>query len=48
MYRFITAVFSRSTWVIYLWLYSDYKNIRENIPWEWENIKVIALVITIL
>ena len=44
MYRFITAVFSRSTWVIYFCLYNDDKNICDNIIWERENIKVVGLV----
>ena len=36
--------FSRSTFVIYFFLYNDDKNICDNITWERENIKVIGLV----
>ena len=40
--------FSRPTFVIYIFLYTDDKNICDSITWEGENIKVIGLIGTII
>ena len=44
MFEFIAEVISGSSFAIYFCLYSDDKNICDNILWEREKIKVIGLV----
>ena len=44
MFEFTITIFFGSSFVIYFYLYSDDKNICDNIPWERENSKSIGLV----